>query len=84
MYEVRSSEQVDEQVAHLPADALAAFAEARAVLEVAPWSGPSISDTAPDAAVRFAWFGPDAQRAVFYLVQERDRLVDLLDVFWVG
>lgn len=39
MYVVRSSEEVDEQIAQLPADALPALAELRTVLELNPWSG---------------------------------------------
>ncbi|RZT85931.1 hypothetical protein EV383_2818 [Pseudonocardia sediminis] len=34
--------------------------------------------------MRFRTFGPYDRGAVFYLVQERDRRVDLLDVLWVG
>lgn len=84
MYTLRSSDQVDDQIARLPREALAAFAEVRAVLEVAPWSGESINDANPNAPVRSWTFGPDARGVIYYLVQERDRLVDLLDVLWAG
>lgn len=84
MYTLRSSDQVDDQIAHLPRDALAAFAEVRTVLEVAPWSGQSINDANPDAPVRSWTFGPDGRGVIYYLVQERERLVDLFDVLWAG
>ncbi|WP_242623086.1 hypothetical protein [Pseudonocardia sediminis] len=84
MYTIRSSDQVDDQITHLPADALVGFVETRAVLELAPCSGRSVNTAAPDALVRFRTFGPYDRGAVFYLVQERDRRVDLLDVLWVG
>ena len=84
MYTLRSSDQVDDQIAHLPRAAVAAFAEVRAVLEVAPWSGESINDANPSAPVRSWTFGPDGRGVIYYLIQERDRLVDLLDVLWAG
>lgn len=84
MYTLRSSDQVDDQVAHLPREALAGFAESRAVLEVAPWSGDSINHADRNAPVRSWTFGPEGRGAIYYLIQERDRLVDLLDVLWAG
>lgn len=84
MYTVRSSDQVDDQLAHLPRHALGAFAELRAVLEIAPWSGDSINDADPNAPVRSHAFGPEGRGVVYYLIQERDRLVDLLDILWAG
>lgn len=84
MYTLRSSAQVDDQVTHLPRDALAAFAEVRAVLEVAPWSGESLNDANPNASVRSWTFGPDGRGVIYYLIQERDRLVGLLEVLWAG
>lgn len=84
MYTLRSSDQVDDQIAHLPREALAAFAEIRALLEIAQRSGDSINQTDPNAPVRSWAFGPGGRGAIYYLVQERDRLVDLLDVLWAG
>jgi hypothetical protein len=84
VYTLRSSDQVDDQISHLPRDALPAFAEMRAVLEVAPWSGESLTDANPNAPVRSWTFGPDGRGVIYYLIQERDRLVDLLDVLWAG
>ncbi len=84
MYMVRSSHQVDDQITHLPSEALTAFAELRAVLELTPWSGDSINDRNPNAPVRSWAFGPEGRGVVYYLIQERDRLVDLLDVLWAG
>ncbi|MGP3919192.1 hypothetical protein [Nonomuraea sp. 10N515B] len=39
MYTVGQSKQVDEQIAALPAEALAPFLEATVFLQVAPWNG---------------------------------------------
>lgn len=53
------------------------------MIEVAPWSGDPLDDDAPDAAVRTLPFGPVHQGLVTYLLLERDRRVDLLDVIWL-
>lgn len=39
----------------------------------------------PREALAGSWtFGPEGRGAIYYLIQERDRLVDLLDVLWAG
>ena len=48
---------VQEQIAALPSPALHALAEALVVLEIAPWSGPSLHGGNPDGAVRNLPFG---------------------------
>ena len=52
MYVVRSSDEVDEQIAHLPHEGAARFAELRAALELDPWSGDPYVRTKPDSAMR--------------------------------
>lgn len=52
MYRVTTDERSQPQIDALPPEALAPFAEARAVLEIAPWGGDSLNDDNPDAAVR--------------------------------
>ncbi len=84
MYRVTTDEQSQLQIDALPANALAPFAEARAVLEVAPWGGDSLNDDNPDAPVRSLVFGPTHQGLVTYLVLERQRRVDVLDVLWLA
>ncbi len=39
LYAVTTDDQSQQQVGALPAEALAAFAEARTMLEVSPWGG---------------------------------------------
>jgi hypothetical protein len=53
-------------------------------LEVAPWGGDSLNDDNPDAPVRSLAFGPAHQGLVTYLILERQRRVDVLDVLWLG
>lgn len=85
MYVVRSSEEVDEQIAQLPADALPALAELRTVLELNPWSGEPWVRRPPEAPMRSHVFGSaSGDGFVVYAVSERDRLGDLLQIIWLG
>lgn len=73
---------VQEQIAALPSLALDALAEALVVLEITPWSGPSLHGGNPDGAVRNLPFG--ALGMVTYLILEDRREVQLLIVTWAG
>ena len=84
MYRVVPDTETFSQVAALPAEALNAYAELLATLEVAPWSGPSLHAGNPDGAVRRASFGPDEAGQVVYLVLDDRREVQLLVVQWLG
>jgi hypothetical protein len=54
------------------------------MLEVAPWSGDPLNDRDRDSPVRTVAFGLHGQGLVTYLILERDRRVDILDVLWLG
>lgn len=82
MYRVIDDDQVPEQVAALPAEALSAYAEARTLLEVAPWSGSPYRKEMPDGPMRTLIFGSFG--AVVYLILEREREVHVLLVPWIG
>lgn len=84
MYRVITDEQSQPQIDALPPDALVPFAEARVVLEVAPWGGDSLNDNNPDAPVRSLAFDLAHQGLVAYLILERQRRADVLDVLWMG
>ena len=84
MYRVTTDQQSQLQIDALPPEALAHFAELRATLEVAPWAGDSLSDENPDAPVRSLTFGPAGRGMVTYLILERQRRVDVLDVLWLS
>ena len=84
MYRVTTDEKSQPQIEALPPEALAPFAEARAVVEIAPWNGDSLNDDYPDAPVRTLAFGPAHQGLVTYLILNDHRRVDLLDVLWLG
>ncbi|MFD1045114.1 hypothetical protein ACFQ1S_05665, partial [Kibdelosporangium lantanae] len=61
----------------------AAFAEARATLELAPWTaGTPYHEHRPDSPMRALSFGPNGQGDIVYLVIEDLRRVDLLVVLW--
>lgn len=83
MYEVVDDAQSRSQIDALPAEVLVGFAELRAALEVAPWSGDPLNVANPDGPVRTLTFGPERQGLVTYLVHAQRR-VDLLDVLWLG
>ncbi|WNV86648.1 hypothetical protein [Umezawaea sp. Da 62-37] len=84
MYEVTTDEQSEQQVAALPPEALAAFAEVRAMLELAPWNGTAYTSAKPESPMRALSFGPEGQGDVVYLILEDQRRVDLLVVLWLG
>ena len=84
MYQVTTDEQSQPQIEALPPNAGAAFAEARVLLEVSPWSGESLNAANPDAGVRTLTFGPTDQGMITYLILEDQRRVDILDVLWLG
>ncbi len=84
MYRVTTDQQSQSQIDALPPDALAPFAEVRATSEVAPWAGDSLNDGNPDAPVRSLTFGPDRQGLVTYLIVDRQRRIDVLDVLWLS
>lgn len=83
MYEVTTDEQSQPQLDALPAEALPFFAEARTVLEVAPWNGDSLNQAYPDAPVRALVFGPAQQGLITYLIIEDRGRVDILKIFWL-
>lgn len=84
MYEVVADARTRAQVEALPAAALAGFAEVRAVLELAPWSGEPLNAAKPEGPVRTMVFGVERRGLLTYLVLEDQRRVDLLDVLWLG
>ena len=83
MYDVTIDERSQPQIDALPPQALAPFAEARTVLEVAPWNGDSINAADPAAPVRTLAFGAAGQGLITYLILARDQRVDILDVLWI-
>lgn len=82
MYCVTSDHQVLKQVAALPIEALASYAELLVVLETVPWNGDPVHKDNPDGAVRAHAFGRGG--LVTYLILEDQRRVDVLTVQWVG
>jgi hypothetical protein len=82
LYTVETDGRAKDQVDALPAEALAAYAELRVVLETAPWSGRPYHRDNPQGAVRARSFGTHGM--VVYLILEDQRRVDVLLVQWVG
>ena len=84
MYTVTTDNQSQQQVDALPVEALAPFAEARAMLEVAPWGGASYHRHKPYSPMRALTFGPAGQGDLVYLILDDLRRVDILVVVWLG
>jgi hypothetical protein len=84
VYAVTTDEQSQQQIDALPADALAAFAEARAVLEVAPWNGAPYHKHRPESPMRAVTFGSHGEGDIVYLILDDQRRVDILVVVWLG
>jgi len=84
VYRIETDEQAQCQVDALPADALAWYAEVRAMLEVSPWSSEPINDRNPDGPVRTLAFDDHHQGMVTCLILEEQRRVDVLSVLWLG
>ena len=57
MYDIIPDDAVSAQVAALPIEALASFAEVLATLQVAPWHGQAQHEDNPGGAVRRWSFG---------------------------
>jgi hypothetical protein len=76
--------QSQAQLAALPEPALALFAEARTVLELAPWNGQPYHPRRPESPMRTLLFGPHGEGKIVYLILEDRRRVDLLVVLWLA
>lgn len=84
MYKVTTDEQSQQQIEALPAEALTAFAEARATLELAPWNGAPYHKHRPDSPMRALSFGPHGEGDIVYLILDDQRRVDVLVVIWLA
>jgi hypothetical protein len=84
VYRIVPDEAVIEQLAALPAEALAAFANVIDVLELTPWNGEPQHEDNPDGAVRRWHFGPNRGGQLIYLIDEHEQVVHLLLVQWIG
>ncbi|MGH3695353.1 MAG: hypothetical protein ACRDRX_15425 [Pseudonocardiaceae bacterium] len=82
MYRVETDPDAAEQIAALPDDALADYAQSLVVLELVPWNGAPLRKDNPDGAVRTLPFGRAGM--VTYLILERQHRVDVLKVLWAG
>jgi hypothetical protein len=80
VYEVDLAGSAVAQVAALPSEALAPYAELRVLLETAPWAGDPYRRDYPEGPVRSIAFGKAG--LAMYLILERQRRVEIFDVIW--
>ncbi|WP_027941149.1 hypothetical protein [Amycolatopsis taiwanensis] len=71
------------QVAALPDDALAAYADVLEVLQLTHWNGKPLHEANPDGAVGRWNFGPSQAGQVIYLILDEQQEVHLLLVQWL-
>ena len=83
MYAVEFDPPAEKQRDTLPVEALPAFMEVRALLELAPWSGdPSPSNPAGNMLSMLSMpFGHSG--IVMYVVMERRQLVYIVRIVWL-
>lgn len=84
MYRLVTHDQAREQVTALPSESLSSYAETLGVMKLMPWNGRPLNEANPDGPVRQLIFGPGGFGLVTYLIIERDRRVDVLEVQWAG
>ena len=75
MYRLELLPEVEEQIAALPTEALASFAEVGVMLELAPWSGDPLNREHPERNMRSVPFGSHGQGLLVYLILEDQRRV---------
>jgi hypothetical protein len=75
VYRVETYSEAMDQIAALPNEALAFYAQVLGVLELAPWNGVPYNKGNPDGAMRQLMFGPSGVGVVTYLVLEDQRRV---------
>lgn len=84
MYRIVPDPAVMHQVAQLPDDALAVYAELLTVLQLTPWNGPPQHADNPSGEVRRWNFGAGQAGQVVYVILEDQQEVHLLLVQWWG
>jgi hypothetical protein len=82
VYRVETDNLAIEQIAALPDEALADYAQVLAVLKLVPWNGDPLHDDNPDGAVRTLPLGRAGM--VTYLILEDQCRVDVLNILGVG
>jgi len=81
VYRIETYSDAIEQIATLPDDALADYAQVLGVLELVPWNGARCATTTPTAP-----FGPCRSAGpglVTYLILDDQRRVDVLNIVWM-
>lgn len=83
-YTIEVHPEAQAAIEALPPRGLHALVEVFALLELSPWTGPSVNPLAnPDAPLRNLPFGA-ANGMVTYLVLEREREVHIVSLLWAG
>jgi hypothetical protein len=84
VYRVTVLDEVVEQEAALPVSVLPEYGRVFAVIERAPWSGRPYDRDRPAMPMRWWAFGPDKAGVVLHVIVERERMVQVLQILWLG
>jgi hypothetical protein len=82
-YKIEISPEAREQIRALPPALPKQLAEVMAMLELTPWHTKPINDDNPDGALRQLTFGDAGEVLLTFLILERQRRVDILEVMWL-
>ena len=82
-YRIEVHPEAQAEIDALPPQALRSLLEVFALLEISPWSGPSVNEKASDAPLRHLPFAEGAGMAT-YLILEREQEVHLVALVWAG
>ncbi|ASR39935.1 hypothetical protein BAY61_32140 (plasmid) [Prauserella marina] len=83
MYRIHVDDTTQAQLDALPWEALHAWRELAAVLEITPENGTPLNPAVPDGVLTWV-FGPNGEGLACYLISDWDERVDLLDIQWMG
>ncbi len=84
MYQVVTDDEVNAQVAAMPDDLLAYYAQVLDLLEIAPWSSEPYTEAKPDGVMRRLQFGSTGRTAqAVFLILDREQRVEIVRVVWL-
>jgi hypothetical protein len=84
LYRVETDSEAMDQIAALPDEALAFYAQVLGVLELTPWNGAPYNLAKNVGPMRQWVFGQQGEGMVVYLILEDQRRVDVLRVLWLA
>jgi hypothetical protein len=82
-YRIEIDPPARDQIRAMPHPLQKRLAEVMAMLELTPWHCEPINKNNPTGSVRQLAFGDNGRALLTFLILERQRLVDVLEVLWL-